>query len=287
MKALLNIARPLYASALLLLGLLLGGCVRMSQSLYLASYDRDISSSTRAIDTARDDAQRAAAYAKRGSAYSEKARYSRAFKLISSDEYERLFGLAIKDHDQAVALDPASAEAYYSRGRTYYDRAALEAVVNGVLVGTDAGRKARFAPAVADFKKAIERDGRHSQAWDMLGLTHETTGELDEAVSEYTQELALNPKLGRLRLADAYCERAGARQKEKKDGAIADYEKSIDTGAGADGCSCDPYNPLFVLYTQDRQYDQAWGVVHKAQSSKKWIEPEFLDRLKKESGRSN
>jgi tetratricopeptide (TPR) repeat protein len=287
MRPSVNIARPLYVSVLLLLGLLLGGCGRMSQGLYLASYDRDISSSTRAIETARDDDQRAAAYAKRGSAYSEKARYSRAFKLISSDEYERLFGLAVKDHDQAVALDPVRAEPYYSRAQTYYDRAVLEVVVNGVLVGTDAGRKAWFAPAVADFKKAIERDGRHYRAWDMLGLSHETTGELDEAVSEYAQELALNPKLGRLRLADAYCERAGARQKEKKDAAIADYEKSIDTGASADGCSCDPYNPLFVLYTQDRQYDQAWGVVHKAQSSKKWIAPELLDRLKKESGRRN
>jgi len=54
MKALLNvaglnIARPLYVSVLLLLGLLLGGCRQMSQLLYLASYDRDISSSTRAI----------------------------------------------------------------------------------------------------------------------------------------------------------------------------------------------------------------------------------------------
>src|SRR2546430_16108496 len=99
MKALLLIARPLYVSVLLLLGLLLGGCG--GPSYYLASYERDIGSSTRAIETARDDADRAAAYTKRGSAYSEKARYSRAFKLIPPAEYERLFGLAIKNHDQA------------------------------------------------------------------------------------------------------------------------------------------------------------------------------------------
>src|SRR5579871_1182544 len=279
MKALSNIARPLYVSVVLLLGLLLGGCGRMVQSLYLAGYDRDISRATRAIETARDDVHRAAAYTKRGSAYSEKARYSRAFKLISADEYGRLFGLAVKDHDQAVALDPASAEAYYWRGQTYYDRAVLEVVVNGYLVGTDEGRKAWFAPAVADFKKATERDGRHDRAWDGLGLIHETTREFDEAVSDYSQELALNPKLGRLRLADAYCERGGSHQKEKQDdAAIADYEKSIDTGASADGCSCDPYNPLFVLHGENRRYDQAWEIVHKAQRSKKWIEPEFLDK---------
>jgi tetratricopeptide (TPR) repeat protein len=197
-----------------------------------------------------------------------------------------LFGLAIKDHDQAIALDP-SAEAYYTRGVTYYDRANLEAVVDGRLMGSEADRKAWFAPATADFKKAIEKDGRLYLAWDRLGLIHETTGELDQAISDYTQEMALNP-LGS-RAWPMPTARAGVLlPKEKKyDAAIADFEKSIDLGATADGCSCDPYNPLLWLYTDGRQYDQAWGVVHKAQKSKKWIAPEMLDRLKKESGRSN
>jgi tetratricopeptide (TPR) repeat protein len=283
MKTSFKIAGLLCASVLLFLA----GWNRMARSWYLSSYDRDISSSAKAIETARDNAHRAAAYAKRGSAYSEKARYSRAFKLISADEYNRLFGLAIKDHDQAVALDPASAEAYYSRGVTYYDRAALETVVDGVLVGSDAARKAWFDPATADFKRAIERDGRLYLAWDRLGLIHETTGELDQAISDYSQEMALNP-LGRTRLADAYCTRGYSNQKGKKyDAAVADYEKSIDTGATADGCSCDPYNPLLGLYAEGRRYDQGWGVVHTARKSGKWIAPELLDRLKKESGRSN
>ena len=285
MKALLKIARSLYASVLLLLGLLLGGC---GPSFYLASYERDISSSTRAIETARDDAHRAAAYTQRGGAYSEKARYSRAFKLISPDEYTRLFGLAIKDHDQAIALDPASPEAYYSRGVAYYDRAVLEVVVNGTLVGNKATWNLWFDPAIADFRKATEKDPRHSLAWDRLGLSHETIGELDQAINAYTQEMALDPKLGRSRLADAYCERGNSNQKEKKyDAAIADYEKSIDTGAIADGCSCDPYNPLFGLYTEDRRYDQVWEVVHKAWKSGKWIAPDLLSILQKESGRRN
>src|SRR5579872_7439747 len=119
MKTAFNIVRPLCAAILLWLALLLGGCTQIVQSLYLASDDRNISSSTRAIETARDNVTRAAAYAQRGRAYSEKARYSRAFKLISAEEYERLFRLAVKDHEQAVALDPSSAEAYYSRGETY------------------------------------------------------------------------------------------------------------------------------------------------------------------------
>jgi tetratricopeptide (TPR) repeat protein len=284
MKVLLKIARPLCLSVLLLLGLLPGGC---GQASHLAGYERDINSSTRAIESARDDAHRAAAYTKRGDAYSEKARYSRAFKLISPEEYARLFSLAIQDHDQAIALDPANAEGYYRRGQAYYDRAVLEVVVNGTLVGTAAAHQAWFAPAVADFRKAIEKDARHDRAWDSLGLSHETIGQLDEAISDYTQEMALN-SLGRTRLADAYCERGNANLKEKKhDAAIADYEKSVDTGSKADGCSCDPYNSLLGLYAEDRRYDLEWEVTRKAWKSGKWIAPDLLDRLKKESGRSN
>lgn len=260
----------------------------MSQSAFLASYERDISSATRAIEAAGDDAHRAVAYVERARAYSEKARYSRAFKLISPDEYARLFGLAMADHDRAIELDPASAEAYFSRGQTNYDRANLETVVDGRLVVSEAAQKTWFEPAAADFKKAVERNARHERAWDMLGLTHETTGELDLAIGEYSQEMALNPKLGRMRLADAYCLRGGADQKEKKrEAAMADYEKSIETGATADGCSCDPYNPLLWLYAQDRRFDQGWEIVHKARKSSKWIEPLFLEKLTKESGRSN
>jgi tetratricopeptide (TPR) repeat protein len=285
MKALLNIATPLYVSVLLLLGVLLGGC---GQSWYLAGYERDISSATRAIETARDDAQRAAAYTKRGAAYSERARYSRAFNLISPAEYARLFDLAVKDHDQAIALDPASAEAYFNRGQAYYDRAVLEVVVNGTLVGDKATWNLWFDPAIADFRKATQKDARHELAWDRLGLSHETIGELDQAIDAYTQVMALDRKLGRARLADAYCERAGTHQKDKNDdAAIADYEKSIDFGAKDDGCSCDPYNPLIGLYEQHRRYDQVWEVVHKAWKSGKWIAPDLLSILQKESGRRN
>ena len=267
--------------------LFLVGCNRIARVFYLSSYDRDISSATKDIESARDKASRAEAYAKRGSAYSEKARYSKAFKFISTDDYDRLFGLAIKDHDQAIALDP-SAEAYYTRGVTNYDRANLEAVVDGNLVGSEADHKAWFEPATADFKKATEKDPRFYLAWDRLGMSHEMTGELDQAISDYTQEMALNP-LGRARLADAYCTRGGSTSPKEKqhDAAISDFEKSIELGATADGCSCDPYDPLLRLYTDGKRYDQAWGVVHTAQKSKKWIDPEMLNRLKKESGRSS
>ena len=53
------------------------GCVEMGPTMFLSARDSEIKDSTQAIETARDDAQRAKAYSSRGAAYSEKARYSR------------------------------------------------------------------------------------------------------------------------------------------------------------------------------------------------------------------
>jgi tetratricopeptide (TPR) repeat protein len=250
----------------------------------LLSYDRDISSGTRAIEKARGDAQLAEAYTQRARAYSEKARYGRAFKLITTEEYTRLFGLALKDHAQAIALAPSSAEAYYNRGQTYYDRGVQEVVVNGLLTGTPESRKVWFAPAIADMKKAVEINARHEMAWDGLGLADETIGDLDQAILDYGHEMALN-SLGKTRVADVYCLRAGTHTND--DAVIADYEKSVELGATSDGCSCDPYNPLLRIYEKDRQYDKVWEVVHRAWKSGKYVAPDLLAIVQKETGRKN
>jgi len=262
--------------------LALAGCGRMAQSLYLSGCDRDISNATQAIQKAHDDVQRAHGYSKRGSAYSEKARYSRTFKLITQDEYERLFQLAMNDHGQAVALDQANPKLYLNRGQAYYDRATLE-------LQDPNGARRWFDRAAADFETAIQKNARDYQAFDRLGQVHQQNGEPEKAIQDYTNEMALNP-LGKARLIDAYCTIASNYHGQKKyDAAAADYRKSIELGAGpGDGCACDPYEPLVALYTvETRQYDEAWEVVHLAQRSKKWISPELIERLKKDSGRSD
>jgi hypothetical protein len=117
--------RQTRGAGLMSLALLLGGCEGWWQSYSLRKYQGEIDAAARAVDAAQNDAQRALAHTARGRACSEKARYARAFKLIPPEEYGRLFDLAVEDHDRAVALAPGDAEVYLSRGRTYYDRAAL------------------------------------------------------------------------------------------------------------------------------------------------------------------
>ena len=261
--------------------ILLGGC-EMGPAMFLGARDREISESTQAVQSVRNDAERAKAYSTRGVAYSEKARYSRAFKLIPAEEYQRLFDLAVKDHDEAVRLNPDSAETYFNRGQAYYDRGSLD------LMDQKDG-KPWFDVAAANFQKATEKDPKNDLAFDRLGLTHEANGEADKAIRDYTQEMALNP-FGKQRLADAYCVRGFHLQQEKRyAAAVVEYQKSIEFGtADDDVCPYQPYDSLIAFYTTEmRQYDRAWDFVHRARKSGVRIQPELLDKLKKNSGRTD
>lgn len=270
----------------LLLGSLLplGGCntiIQMSETLRLRGYDSDIGNATRAIASAHNGAERAKAYTTRGDAYAEKARYSRAFKLIPAEQYQRLFDLAMMDHDQAIRLNPGKAEAYYNRGKAYWDRGTAEQAEH-----KDA--KESFDRAAADFEMATEKDPQNFMAFDMLGLSHQQNGEWDEAIHDYSRELSLNPKLGTARLADVYCGRGQYDQtKMNLEAAAVDYEKSVELGAKTDdSCSCESYNSLLVVYTETQQYDKAWKFVHWAQQSRHWLDGELVNQLKKQSGRN-
>jgi tetratricopeptide (TPR) repeat protein len=246
------------------------------------SYDRDIEKAARAVEAAATDAQRATALAERGRAYSERARYSRSFKQVSFEEYGRLFDLAIKDHDQAVALAPGDAQLYLSRGRTYYDRAAVNA-----LDSADPAAKTFLEPAKADFSRAIERDARNETAWDMRGVVHASRDEHDLAIADFAAVMKLNPHLGKLRLAEAHCRRASELQKQEKyDAAIADYEKSIDFGVATGHSDCQPESALAWIHLEKRDYDRSWEVVRRARSSGRGIAPEVLEPLKKATGKT-
>jgi tetratricopeptide (TPR) repeat protein len=257
--------------------LLCSGCARIASQIYLSRYEGDIRKAARAIEEARDNAQRAAAYAERGSAYAEKARYLRAFKLTPAAEYNQIFEMAVKDHDQAVGMDPGNPDVYFRRGMTCYVIAALDTSAERT-----AAKEASYASAKTDFSTVIEKDPRNPKALEMRGQVEEVTGERDQAIADYERESALDPKDGARRLADAYCHRGSYYTETKQyDLAAADFEKSIRIGTSADGCDCEPFNPLVWIYL-DQQHDmeKAREVVRRAQDSRKWIAPEYLEKLK-------
>ncbi len=260
----------------------LAAFVGCGPSMFLSERDNDIKAATQAIDTARNDGQRAKAYSSRGTAYSEKARYSRVMKQRPDEEYERWFDLAIQDHNQAVELDPGNAEVYANRAQAYYDRGAQE-------LAESKNGKPWLDSAAADFERAIERGLNNAHTFDMLGLTYESNGEEDKAIQAYTRELPLD-SFGKQRLADAYCD-FGVRHQQQGDyaAALEAYQKSIEFGVADDkSCIGEPLGEMVRIYTvSTRQYDKAWETVHQAQRAGRWIAPELLERLKRDSARTN
>ena len=269
-------ARVALACALIVF--LVSGCDRVAQDLHLRGHDNDIEKATRAIASAQTDAQRAAAYVARGAAIGEKARYSRAFKIIPDDEYARLLEMSLKDHGQAIALVPGNAEMYYGVGHTYY----MQAAFSTFDPANDPMAKDNFRSAKATLTQAIERDSRHIRAYEYRGMANEGAGDLDQAIADYTRLAELEPK-SRYRLADAHCNRGNnnLRANNQIALAIADYEKSIEIGSSADGCSCEPYNPLMAIYLIEKpDLEKAREVVRRAQAARKRIAPEYLEKLK-------
>jgi len=261
--------------AVLLAGLILvAGCGPYSQSGYQERFDSDIRKASGAIEAAKNDAQRAAAYADRGGAYGEKARYSRVQKLITIEEYNKLFDLSMADFSKAIALDSGNVDLHYRRGSVYYGRAGAEMIY-------DRKPSPALVSAKADFSVVVARNPKNAQAWDMLGLTDASLGEWTAAISDFTQEAALDPKASD-RVGDAYCNRGMQYSSEKKyDLAEADLVKAIEMGARPDPCDCDPYNSLLTIYvTQTHEYDKARAVIAKAKTHGKWISPEYLDQLR-------
>jgi tetratricopeptide (TPR) repeat protein len=253
--------------------LLLIGC--MSMIMFQGWYGRsdvEIRRAGQAIAASRNTAERAAAYADRADAYSEKARYLRLIKHIAGEEYNKLFYLAMQDYNQAIALDPDNAEMYYRRGNAYYSRAGLDMIYAPYT-------SVFLAPAKADFSRVVEKNPRDADALDMLGLTVGSMGDWTEALAVFEQEAALKPKM-RFRISDAYCNRGSHYPREKYDLAISDLNRTIQMREASDPCECEPYNPLLVIYIRTGEYDKAREVVALAQRSRKWIAPEYLEQLK-------
>jgi Flp pilus assembly protein TadD len=75
-----------------------------------------------------------------------------------------------------VDMAPDEAEAWYLRAKVHY-------------------RQSQYALAVADLKRALERDPKHYRALEDLGLVLDTLGTKKEALEAYRKALAINPFL--------------------------------------------------------------------------------------------
>jgi hypothetical protein len=133
--------------------------------------------------------------------------------------------------------------------------------------------------AISDQTKAFETNPKDAEAYYNRGIAYANTGQHDQAISDYTKALELNPGY-----AEAYNNRGKAySSKGQHDQAISDSTKALEMNPRHDKA----YNNRGIAYFHKREYEKSWKDVEKAQSLGYQIDPEFLDNLRKASGRQN
>ena len=110
-------------------------------------------------------------------------KYLQANELISKINPESN-ALAKKLAEEAVALDPKFAGAYYVLGR---------ANMVDVWVGASKSPKDSIAKAMKLLQKAIVLDDTYAQAYGLLGFLYSMTREHDKALAQAEKAVALNP----------------------------------------------------------------------------------------------
>lgn len=159
---------------------------------------------------------------------------------------------------QQKQAEPKIAQFYNDRGVAYFS-------------------KGQYDEAILDFNKAIETNPSYAEAYDNRGCTYVAKGQYDQAISDFNRVLEINP-----RLATAYTNRGTAyMNKGQYDPAINDHTKAIEIAPQFAGA----YYTRGRCYYLKKEYDKAWEDTKKAQNLGYQISPDFLEDLRKASGR--
>ncbi len=98
------------------------------------------------------------------------ALYVQATSAAATQDFQR----AMQLYDQAIALNPSHAEAYYKRGNALKDLGRLDA-------------------ALASYNQAIERRPDYAHAYCNRGVVQQSLGLTAAALASYDQAIALDP----------------------------------------------------------------------------------------------
>ena len=167
--------------------------------------------------------------------------------------------------------------------------------------------------AIEDYTARIELNIKPVESYNNRGLAYSHKGQYDQAIADFSKALEFDPSL-----VDAYCNRAAAYITQKNyTAAVKDCSKAIkidpsvvaayhnraiaylhlrEYGRAIKDCSkaialdlalTDAYNNRAVAYYRKRNFKKAWSDVHKVTQSGGTVDPQFLEQLKKASGREH
>jgi tetratricopeptide (TPR) repeat protein len=111
------------------------------------------------------------------------------------------------------------------------------------------------------------------------GIAYYNDSQYDQAISDFTKALEINP-----RDADAYSNRGSVyREKGQYEQAISDSNKALEINPNF-GMA---YYQRGRVYYLKGEYNKSWNDIKKTQDLGFEIPSEFLDELRKASGRQN
>jgi len=165
---------------------------------------------------------------------------------------------AISEFSKAIKINPQYARAYANRGNVYQVQGNLN-------------------QAVSDYNRAIELNPYYAEAYSNRGLACYVQGNINQAVTDFNKALEINPDLaGTYRnLGDVYY------SKGDFDLAILNYNKSIQINPR----SALIYYNRAIAYFFKKEYSKSWDDVYKAEAAGLKLDPKFIEKLKKDSGR--
>jgi tetratricopeptide (TPR) repeat protein len=131
--------------------------------------------------------------------------------------------------------------------------------------------------AIEDFTKAIKYDSSFAEAYLLRGVSYGKMDKISEAIADFSKASEL-----RVDFAEAYYNRGLAYCKiDEFVKAIADFTQAIALQVDFDKA----YNMRAYAFYQNENYDGAWNDIHVLEQMGYKISPEFVDNLRKVSGR--
>ncbi len=134
-----------------------------------------------------------------------------------------------------------------------------------------------YDQAFSELTKAIEMDPNLARAYVIRGIAYHDKGKHDLAIADFTKVIEIKPTD-----AHAYISRGMSyKSKGEYDLAIADYSKAIEIDPTLTG----PYRGRARAYTYKGEYDKAWKDVYEAQALGRPVDSKLLEKLREASGR--
>jgi Tfp pilus assembly protein PilF len=115
---------------------------------------------------------------------SKLAHVNRGLAYMENGQY----GLAIRDFNKALEIDPSSVEIYLNRGTAYSEKSRHDAPT--VYGGTSPNV---YDLAIASFNKALEIDPSCVRAYLNRGFAYLVQGQYDLAIRDYSKALEIDP----------------------------------------------------------------------------------------------